>query len=294
MSAPSAVPPADVPPAVTPSTGVDDAPRPRAHLAWRRVGRVLLDAAATTTLVLVAWTALLAAFDVSPYVGKGPAQVWEFLVTDADAAEHRTEVLELLGETLTDASIGFVAGMATALLLAAAIVLSRAAEGAIMPVAMLFRSVPLIAMAPVIILLVGRGVASVAVMSGIVVLFPALVTIVLGLRSASAPMRDLVTVLGGGPRTVLRLVQLPAALPAVFAAVRISVPGAITGALIAEWLATGGGIGYGVVSAVGRAQNTKVWALVVVVTLASLVLYTLAQLAEQWVLARFGPAAGRA
>ncbi|UZN02466.1 ABC transporter permease [Cellulomonas sp. S1-8] len=286
-------------PLVAPSAAVapppsDDAPRARTHVAWRRVGRVLLDAVTTTVVVLVAWTVLLAAFDVSPYVGKGPAQVWEYLVTDDDAGENRTEVLALLGQTLTDASIGFVAGMAAALVLAAAIVLSRTAEGAIMPVAMLFRSVPLIALAPIVILLVGRGVASVAVMSGIVVLFPALVTIVLGLRSASAPMRDLVTVLGGGPRTVLRLVQLPAALPSVFAAVRISVPGAITGALIAEWLATGGGIGYGVVSAVGRAQNTKVWALVVVVTLASLVLYTLAQLVEQWVLARFGPAAGRA
>jgi len=268
--------------------------RARAHPAWGRVGRVLLDATATTVVVLVAWVALLAVLDVSPYVGKGPAQVWEYLVSDPDAVEHRTEVLALLGRTLTDASIGFVTGMTAALVLAAAMVLSRTAEGAIMPVAMLFRSVPLIALAPVIVLLVGRGVASVAVMSGIVVLFPALVTIVLGLRSASPQMRDVVTVLGGGPRTVLRLVQLPAALPAVFAAVRISVPGAITGALIAEWLATGGGIGYGVVSAVGRAQNTKVWALVVVVTVASLVLYTLAQLLEQWVLARFGPAAGRA
>lgn len=282
-------------PPLAPSTAAaPDTRRPLTHPALRRVGRVLLDATATTVLVLAAWTALLAAFDVSPYVGKGPAQVWEFLVTDADAGDNRAEVLGLLGVTLTDAGIGFVAGMAAAVLLAAAIVLSRTAEGAIMPVAMLFRSVPLIALAPVIVLLVGRGVASVAVMSGIVVLFPALVTIVLGLRSASPQMRDVVTVLGGGPRTVLRLVQLPAALPSVFAAVRISVPGAITGALIAEWLATGGGIGYGVVSAVGRAQNTKVWALVVVVTLASLVLYTLAQLLEQWVLARFGPAAGRA
>ncbi|WP_249670604.1 MULTISPECIES: ABC transporter permease [Cellulomonas] len=268
--------------------------RAGAHPAWRRAGRVLLDATATTVVVLVAWVALLTVLNVSPYVGKGPAEVWEYLVSDPDALESRTEVLALLGRTLTDASIGFVTGMTAALLLAAAMVLSRTAEGAIMPVAMLFRSVPLIALAPVIVLLVGRGVASVAVMSGIVVLFPALVTIVLGLRSASPQMRDVVTVLGGGPRTVLRLVQLPAALPAVFAAVRISVPGAITGALIAEWLATGGGIGYGVVSAVGRAQNTKVWALVVVVTVASLVLYTLAQLLEQWVLSRFGPAAGRA
>ncbi|GIG28202.1 ABC transporter permease [Cellulomonas marina] len=254
---------------------------------------MVVDALVTAAVVLLAWTGLLAAFDVSPYVGKGPAQVWEYLATDADAVANRTEVLDLLGRTLLDASIGFVVGMGAALLLAAAMVLSRGAEGAILPVAMLFRSVPLIAMAPVIILLVGRGVASVAVMGGIVVLFPALVTIVLGLRSSPAGVQDVVTVLGGGPRTVLRLVQLPAALPSVFAAVRISVPGAITGALIAEWLATGGGIGYGVVSAVGRAQNTKVWALVVVVTLASLVLYTLAQLVEQWVLSRFGPAAGR-
>ncbi|MCC2315474.1 ABC transporter permease [Cellulomonas xiejunii] len=292
MSAPLTHAPAE-PPVAAPGVA-GPAAVARSHPAWRRVGRVLLDAAATTAVVLITWTTLLAVFDVSPYVGKGPAQVWEYLVTDADAGEHRTEVLGLLGVTLTDASIGFVVGMAAALVLAAAIVLSRTAEGAIMPVAMLLRSVPLIALAPIIVLLVGRGVASVAVMSGIVVLFPALVTIVLGLRSASPQMRDVVTVLGGGPRTVLRLVQLPAALPAVFAAVRISVPGAVTGALIAEWLATGGGIGYGVVSAVGRAQNTKVWALVVVVTLASLVLYTIAQLLEQWVLERFGPSAGRA
>ena len=62
----------------------------------------------------------------------------------------------------------------------------------------------------------------------------------------------------------------------------------MTGALIAEWLATGQGIGYGVVSALGRAQNDKVWALVVVVTVVSLVLYTVAQALENLVLARTG------
>jgi ABC-type nitrate/sulfonate/bicarbonate transport system permease component len=148
--------------------------------------------------------------------------------------------------------------------------------------------VPLIALAPILILLVGRGYGVVAIMSAIVVLFPALVNTVLGLRSVTPQMRDLVLVYGGSPSTVLLKVGFPSALPALFASVRIAVPGALTGALLAEWLATGKGIGYAVVSAAGRSQNARVWALVVVVSLTALVLYLLAQLVETAVLSRFG------
>jgi ABC-type nitrate/sulfonate/bicarbonate transport system permease component len=77
-------------------------------------------------------------------------------------------------------------------------------------------------------------------------------------------------------------------LPAFFAALKISVPGAITGALLVEWLATGTGIGYGIVSAVGRAKAGEVWAYVVVITVVSIVLYNLLALIEDYVLERFG------
>jgi len=159
-----------------------------------------------------------------------------------------------------------------------------------MPIAMLLRSVPLIAMAPIIILIFGRGEATVAVMGAIVVLFPALVNIVFGLRSASPAMYDLVNVYGANKLTALRTVAFPTSLPAFFAALKISVPGAITGALLVEWLATGGGIGYGIVSAVGRAKAGEVWAYVVVITLVSIILYNLVALIEDSVLAKFGHA----
>lgn len=252
--------------------------------------RTVANLVAVVAVILVLWVAALAVFDVSDYVGKGPADVWAYLVGEEDAAQHRDEVAGLLGATLRDAGIGFVAGMAAAVVLAVAIVLSRVLETAVMPVALILRSVPLIALAPIIILLVGRGHAVVAVMGGIVVLFPALVTIVFGLRSVTPQMRDVVTVYGGSARAVLRKVAVPTALPAFFGAVRISVPGAITGALLAEWLATGEGIGHAVVSAANQSQNTRVWALVVVVTLASLALYMVAQLAETMVLRRFAMA----
>ncbi len=257
------------------------------------VARALGSAVMVVAIVLGLWYLAVQLVD-NPFVVKGPDVVWEYLFSGDDAAEHRELVLGALDQTLRDAAIGFVVGLAAALVLAGAIVLSKAAESAIMPLAMFLRSVPLIAMAPVIILLVGRGSLNVAVIGGIVVLFPALVTIVFGLRSVSPQMRDVVHVYGGSDWDALRKVAFPSALPSLFAAIRISVPGAITGALIAEWLATGDGIGHGVVSAVGRAQNSTVWAMVMAITFASLLLYTLAQVLESFVLARFGKNAGRA
>ncbi|WP_134765454.1 ABC transporter permease subunit [Nocardioides sp. 1609] len=254
--------------------------------------RAILRPIATMALVLVLvtllWILALRLFDVSDYVGKGPTDVWTTLFGDEDSAELRSEIRTLLLETLGDAAIGFVSGMAAAVLLAAVVVRYRVMESTVMPVALVLQTVPLIALAPILILVVGRGYAIVAIMSAIVVLFPALVNITVGLRSVSPQMRDLVTVYGGSPTTVLRKVAFPTALPALFASVRIAVPGAMTGALLAEWLATGRGIGYAVVSAASRSQINRVWALVVVITLVSLLLYLLAQLVEAAVLNRFG------
>ncbi len=214
--------------------------------------------------------------------------MWDVLFVEEDARELRAEIRTLLAQTLLDAGIGFVAGMVAALVLAAVVVRFRAAESMVMPVALILQTVPLIALAPLLILLVGRGYAIVAVMSAIVVLFPALVNVVVGLRAVSPQMRDLVLVYGGTPATVLRKVAFPSALPALFASIRIAVPGSMTGALLAEWLATGKGIGYAVVSAAGQSQIGKVWALVVVITLVSLLLYLVAQVIEAAVLSRFG------
>lgn len=254
--------------------------------------RAVVRQVATMVFVLVVvvllWIAALRVWDVSPYVGKTPAQVWTSLFGEDDSAQLRSEIWTLLQQTLIDAGIGFAAGMLTAIVLAALIVRFRMLEGAVMPVALVLQTVPLIALAPILILMVGRGYAVVAIMSAIVVLFPALVNIVVGLRSVTPQMRDLVLVYGGSPSTVLVRVGFPSALPALFASVRIAVPGALTGALLAEWLATGKGIGYAVVSAAGRSQNSRVWALVVVITVTALLLYLVAQLVEAAVLSRFG------
>ena len=87
---------------------------------------------------------------------------------------------------------------------------------------------------------------------------------------------------------MLRRVAYPTALPSIFAAIRISVPGAITGALIAEYFTTTDSVGKAVNTSLALYKYDRVWALVVVVTLASIVLYMVAQACERVVLARFG------
>lgn len=244
-------------------------------------------------VVTVLWLFSLWALDVTPYIGKNPIDVFNFLFTVESASDNRQLVVTALGQTLLDATIGFGFGILFATLVSVLFTLSKGIEQALMPIAMLLRSVPLIAMAPIIILIFGRAQLTVAVMGAIVVLFPALVNIVFGLRSVSPAMYDLAKVYGANKLTILRTVAFPSSLPSFFAAIKISVPGAITGALLVEWLATGSGIGYGIVSAVGRAKANEVWAYVVVITLVSIVLYNLVALIEDSVLARFGFGKGK-
>lgn len=274
-----------------------------AAAALRRLGASLLVVVAALLVLAVLWVALLRLFDVSTFVGKTPFDVWAYLFSEAPPRAVRASSItaeaarsQLLGAwlvTLADAAIGFVTGLVVASVVAALFVVVRPFEFAFMPIAMLLRSVPLVAMAPVLLLIFGQGKLGVATIGAIVVLFPALVNVVLGLRSASPLALDLVRVNGGGELKALLLVRLPSALPAFFASVRISVPGAIVGAMLAEWLSGFTGLG-GILNAYkGRGNFSGVWAIVVVSVVTSIVGYAVAAVVEAAALAAWGPDAGR-
>ena len=118
-----------------------------------------------------------------------------------------------------------------------------AIEQAVMPSAIVLRSIPMVAMAPLIALVFGRGLLGVTVVVGLVTFFPTLVHLIAGLRSAPRRACDMIAPVGGSRFTVARKVRLPYALPALFASARIAVPAAIGGATLAEWLSTGTGMG---------------------------------------------------
>jgi ABC-type nitrate/sulfonate/bicarbonate transport system permease component len=247
--------------------------------------------------VIALWWAFLTFTDVSSFVAKNPVDVLHYLfggavdsavVTGSEAAANRREIWGALGTTSLDAVFGYLAGTVIAVAVAISVVISGVVERTLMPVAIALRSVPLVAMTPLIALVFGRGLVSVTVIAGIVTFFPTLVNVVVGLRAAPSLSVDVVLAYGGRSGAVLRKVALPAALPSLFASARIAAPAALLGAVLAEWLATGKGLGALMLNSTTTSRYDTLWAAVVVFTVASIAVYGVISVIETAVLARFG------
>jgi ABC-type nitrate/sulfonate/bicarbonate transport system permease component len=257
-----------------------------------RFVRFMIGAAVALAVALIAWQLVIDLLDFSPFISRGPADVWEYMFTSPEASANRDLLFEAARTTLLDAGIGLVTGTVAAVFVSIVFVLRRGVETTFMPMAMALRSVPLVAMTPLIALVFGRGLVAVAVISGIVTFFPTLVNVTQALKSVPTHTLDLVTAYGGSPRVALTKVQFPAALPALFASMRIAAPLALIGALLAEWLATGQGLGYLMLQSMTMFEIDQLWSAVAIVTFASVVLYGIISSIENVVLARYAPGRG--
>jgi len=261
-------------------------------LVRSRVVRQAVTAVVCVAAVWLLWTAFLSVFHVSPLVGKGPMDVWNYLVSGSGAGGHRSALGGALLVTLRDAGVGLVAGLVLGAGVAVLFHLFRPVEQALMPLVMVVRAVPLVALLPVIVLLLGRGLLGVTAISAAVVFFPTLVSTAFGLRAVPAGTADLLRCHGAGRWSTLRVLLLPSALPSLLVSARISMPGAMVGGLLAEWLATGQGLGYRLQQDVSTFEYTDMWAGVSVLSLTSLLLYAAMTAVERQVLARLDPARG--
>jgi ABC-type nitrate/sulfonate/bicarbonate transport system permease component len=260
----------------------------RANLALRLL-KGLLSAALSVGVVLFAWWFFLEYFQVKAFIGKSPSEVWSFLFTADGAAESRRLIFEEAKVTIRDAFLGLASGTIAAVLAAIAFNAWRSVERTLLPIAMVLRSVPLVAMTPLIVLIFGRDLLGVTVIAGIVTFFPTLVNVSLALRSTPKESIDLLRAYGASPTKTLFKVQIPSALPALFASLRVAAPLALVGALLAEWLATGKGLGYAIAQSEALSKYNDMWARVVFITLFSVLLYKLIGAIERVVLARFAP-----
>jgi ABC-type nitrate/sulfonate/bicarbonate transport system permease component len=239
-------------------------------------------------VVLVAWQLFLVIFHVDHFIGRGPVDVWRYVTSGPDAAAARSRLYHNSLTTLRDAFIGLTAGTVAAVLFAVLFNLWRSVEQSLMPIAMVLRSVPLIAMTPLIALIFGRGLATVTVVAGIVTFFPTLVNVTLALRATPQASIDLGHAYGASQLTMLRKVQIPSALPALFASLRVAAPLALVGAVLVEFLVTGAGLGYLIETSMASSIYPQLWAGVVLITLYSTLLYTAIAGVEKRVLTRFG------
>ncbi|WP_217420273.1 ABC transporter permease [Komagataeibacter oboediens] len=246
--------------------------------------RVLLHGAGrlagTTVLALGAWWLVLRMSGVTPYVGRSPYDVLLYLTDGAEGPPRISAIAGELGITLQDMAAGLVGGIMAGLVLAMCSQLWPPLHRLLAGPVFIMQAIPLIATTPLLILLFGRGEAIVVTVGTIVTFFPVFVTVSQSFAQTPRTALALIAANGGGRVDALRRVQLPAALPSIFAALRIAAPLAMTGALIAEWLATGRGMGYMLLNAVSMSDYDGLWARVTVTTTVSMILYGLVGLGE--------------
>lgn len=261
--------------------------------AWRRWMLGAGGVAVTAAIVLLIWVGLFWALGLNPYFAKRPWDVWDWLVSAPAAAEHRTELLTAAGQTAAVAVPGYLAGLALGVLLAAAFTLSTRVRQALTPVAVALRCVPIIAIAPLLVAALGRGSFGTAVVVALMTFFPTLVSCLYGLGQLPGQVADVFATYATSRPRVLVLGRLPAMAPAFFAAARIAAPTALLAATVAEWLATGTGLGNMMAVDAATSRYTSLWSTVVVVTLMALVGYALVEFVERRVLAVVAPEQSR-
>lgn len=252
-------------------------------------GRMLLVAAINVAVVFGGWALFIAVARLNPFFAKGPADVWAYLVTDVDAVQNRALIFGGLAVTLTNACLGFLAGLAGGTLAAIIFVLRPSLEDAVMPVAITLRSIPILATAPLVILMLGRTLTATTVIIAILSFFPTMINVMVGMRMTRRALVEVLKTLGASRLTILWRAELPSALPALMASARVAIPASILGAVIIEWLITGTGMGNAILAGVYEADYTVLWAVAAVLTLVSMTAYGGVALAERAVLRRYAP-----
>lgn len=239
-------------------------------------------------LPFAVWWGFLLALQVPDMLGKSPWGVVDYLFFADAAPVAQEKLLAALGQTLPITLLGMAAGMAVAFALAVAGRLTPGFTRAFLPVALVTQTMPLVALTPLLVLILGRGTAVTLWITISVTFFPAYVMIAQGIAQVPRAALELPRAYGASGWREMRLVTLPASMPWLFAAIRLTAPRALLGVMIAEWLATGRGLGNLLNQSRGYLDFGMIWTVAVVSVLVSVAFYAIAAAIEKAVLWRMG------
>ncbi len=228
--------------------------------------------AITFGVTVLVWEFVCRAFDVPQYVVPAPSSVLGAAVENAGALS-RGFWLTSLG-AITGFLLSAVVGVGVAVILAA----SRTLERAFYPFTVFLQTVPLVTVAPLLVIWFGYGLRPVIVSAFVVSLFPVIANTLTGLRSVDPNLRDLFRLYGASPSAMLFKLELPAALPSMFTGFRISAGLAVIGAIVGEFFTSyaddNAGLGVLVTSWLKQYHTDRVFAAVALASVLGLILFS--------------------
>jgi NitT/TauT family transport system permease protein len=236
--------------------------------------------------VIAAWEGSKALFAIPTYMLPHIHEiVGEFLRRGGDGTPWLVTMAHNAGYTALESLAGFVLGGTTGLVLAVLFVRSRLLERGLLPYVMVSQTVPILAIAPMVVVWLGTSWVSKAVIAAYLTFFPVTVNMLRGLRAVDPDALALMRALAATPRQVFLKLRFPSALPYLFTALRLSATTSVVGAIIGE-LPVGSRFGMGVVI-INAAQYynwrpANLWAAILVSALLGIAFYQAVVTVERW------------
>ncbi len=235
-------------------------------------------------VLLTGWQVLVWVTGVEPYILPGPWLVLQSLAGHLDIIAKHAAV------TLLEIILGLIFGSVLGMLSAISLSWFPGVRRWLLPLLVVTQAIPVFALAPVLVLWLGYGLASKVMMASLIIFFPVTAAFLDGLRRTEPGWLDLAQTMtagghGSGRWAILRHIRIPAALPALASGLRVAASVAPIGAVVGEWVGSSAGLGYLMLHANGRMQIDLLFAaLFVLAAMAVAIYFTL-----DWLLRRLLP-----
>jgi NitT/TauT family transport system permease protein len=229
---------------------------------------------------VAAWALLVEWGDYPPFILPGPGQVWQKL----RAVWQDGTLMRHAQATLVEVALGLTLGLATAFGLGYILGKNRTVERVLAPYVVASQSIPIVAVAPLLVIWFGSGLTSKVLVCALITFFPTLVSTIVGLRNVDADLRDLMRSLRATPWQTFRYLELPSALPVVFGGLKLSVILAVVGAVVGEFSGANVGLGFLINLARGVLDTPLMFVAVFALVVVAQGLYLLVTLLENLLL----------
>jgi NitT/TauT family transport system permease protein len=248
----------------------------------RRMRRRVLPVIGIASLIGF-WAWLVYVLKVPTFVAPSPQLVAATLV------DRFGVLMTNLLPTAIEAISGFLLGNLAAIIIATAFVHKKSLEQAFFPVVVLINTIPVVAKAPILVLLLGNGMEPKIAIAALICFFPTLVNMVRGLESVNPQSLELMRVLSASKSETFFKLRLPNAIPYLFSALKIAASTAVIGAIVGEWIGSTTGIGALIIQSTYNFDSAMLYATVIVGSAFSVLFFLTISLVERLVV-RWQPA----
>ncbi len=213
------------------------------------------------------WQLLVLATQVPPYILPGPLPVALALV------EQWPVLLTHLWTTAFEIVAGLLIGTLLGTSCALTMIISPLLKRWMQPVLVISQAIPVFALAPILVLWFGYGMASKIAMAVLIIFFPVAASFYQGMRRTNPDLLELARIMGASRLSTLRHIVIPSALPAFGAGLRVAAAVAPIGAVVGEWVGSSSGLGFYMLHANARMQVDVMFAALVMLSLTALFVY---------------------